>query len=375
MRMLLLADVHIGAIKDTAYVYNVLTEIIEKEVIFNKCDAVIILGDYVDRLFKVNEDYVSCAINVMSYLVRACGPRGTKIRIVYGTESHEMNQYNLFNYHFTSTDVDMKLIETATEEELFPGVNVLYIPEEYMHDKRKFYKRFLDSGKRYNYIFGHGVIEEGMPMMALFGGAKSDEKQVPRFKSCELAASSDLTVFGHYHCYTDIGNNVYYLGSLFRFSFGEEAPKGYGIVEDRKLTFVENTKAYVYKTYEFTPESSIYTTADNIVGEIDRIKNENAEIFNGEREGRIRVVFRTPGNLDPTFKEALKDVLANEKGITPLIKETNNQIIEEARQDVEDEFEYLLDPNLKFADKLHRFIIQKYDSPMTLQELKGYIGM
>ena len=101
MRMLLIADLHVGSIKDNDYVYRVITDIIEKEVIFTKTDAVVILGDYFDRLFKVNEEYVSCAINIMSFLIRACSRSGTKIRIVYGTESHEMNQYKLFNYNFT----------------------------------------------------------------------------------------------------------------------------------------------------------------------------------------------------------------------------------------------------------------------------------
>ena len=71
-----------------------------------------------------------------------------------------------------------------------------------------------------------------------------------------------------------MGNNVYYLGSLFRDSFGEEIPKGYGIIEDDKFRFIENDKAYVYKTYEFNPESSIYQSSDDIIREIDKIKKE-----------------------------------------------------------------------------------------------------
>ena len=82
MRFLLFADIHIGSIKDTNYVYTVLTNIIDKELIFNHTDAVFILGDYFDRLFKVNEEYVSLAINVMSYLRRACARSKTKIRII-----------------------------------------------------------------------------------------------------------------------------------------------------------------------------------------------------------------------------------------------------------------------------------------------------
>lgn len=374
MRLLLIADLHVGSIKDTSYMYNAVVSIIEKEVILQKTDAVIILGDYFHRLFKVNEEYVSCAINIMSYLIRACFRSKTKIRIVYGTESHEMGQYKLFNYHFTSLDVDIRVIDTATEEELFPGVNVLYLPEEYVSNKKKFYKPFLDNDKHYQYIFGHGIIEDGMPSVVTSGEPKSDEKQVPIFKSGELAVSADLTVFGHYHCYTDIGNNVFYLGSLFRSSFGEEDPKGYGIIEDFKLTFVENDRAYIYKTYEYTPTSDLYASSDNILRELNRIKSENPGIFSGERQGRIRMIFRLPLNIDPTFKENIRDLLVQEKQITILIKDSNDdRLIEEAKDSIKDEYDYLLDPSLGVGEKIHRWITDVNDASISMNLISEYI--
>ena len=59
-----------------------------------------------------------------------------------------------------------------------------------------------------------------------------------------LGSICNLSVWGHYHVKTKIADNVYYLGSLFRDSFGEESPKGYGIIEDNKFEFIENNKAY-----------------------------------------------------------------------------------------------------------------------------------
>lgn len=377
MRMLLIADLHIGSIKDTKYMYDVTTAIVDQEVMFNKCDAIIFLGDYFHRLFKVNEEYVSCAINIMSHIIKCCARRGTKIRMIYGTESHEMNQYKLFNHHMTSGEVDIRVIDTVTDEELFPGIKVLYIPEEYVTSKRKFYKKYLDSNTRYDYIFGHGIIEDGMPAAVSFGAPKSDEKQVPRFKSGELAAAGNLTVFGHYHCYTDMNNNVYYLGSLFRDSFGEEGAKGYGIVEDGQLHFVENRRAYVFKTYEFSPTHEIYKSADSILSEIKRVKEENPSLFDGTQDGKIRLVFRTPENLDPSFRENLKDILVNEKQVVPLIKANNDVIMAEAKEEIagDDKYAYLIDPSLKVEDKLHRYLVEEYDSGISMTGLKKYIGL
>lgn len=374
MRILLIADLHIGSIKDIAYFYNVTTDIIEKEVIFKKTDMVMILGDYFHKLFKVNEEYVSLAINIMSYLIRACKRSNTKIRIIYGTESHEMNQYKLFNYHITSSDVDIKIFDTVTEETI-DGKNILYIPEEYINNKHHHYSKYLYSDKHYDYIFGHGIIEDGMPSIVSYSNEnnKNDEKQVPRFKSGELSSVSNITVFGHYHCYTDMHNNVYYLGSLFRDSFGEEEPKGYGIIEDDKFIFIENTESYIFKTYEFPPTSNIYDSSDNILNEINKIKNQHADVFKGDRHGKIRLVFKTPETLNPTFRENLKSILFNDKYFTPLIKDSTNDLISEIKEDLDDEYDFILDNSLPITDKIHQYITKQYDEVISLETLEKYI--
>lgn len=373
MRILLLADIHIGSIKDINYVYNVTTDIIDKEIAYNKTDLVVILGDYFHRLFKVNEDFVSLAINIMTHLIRTCKKSKTKIRIVYGTESHEMNQYKLFNYHITSSNIDLKIFDTCTEETI-DGCNILYVPEEYIDDKHKFYKNTLYSNKKYDYIFGHGIIEDGMPKIVSISNEnnKNKEKHVPIFKSGELGNKCKLCIFGHYHSFTEM-KNVYYLGSLFRDSFGEEETKGYGIIEDDKFAFIENKDAYVYKTYEFDPTSKIYSSTEDIVNEVKRIKEENKELFTGDKLGKIRLVFKTPIDLDSSFKDNLKDILIEEKCIVPLIKENTHELSEELKDDIEDEYDFIIDPSLPIIDKIHRYIKKEYEVDMDMDLLKSYI--
>lgn len=373
MRILLLSDIHIGSIKDTIYVYNVITDIIEKELIFTKTDLVVILGDYFDKLFKTNEVFTNLAINVMSYLVRACIKNNTKIRIIYGTESHEMNQYGLFNFHLTSDDVDIKIFDTVTEEETLPGTKILYIPEEHIYDKYEYYSKYLYNDKHYNYIFGHGIVEDGLPKnMALnISISKSNEKQVPRFKSGEFSSISDITVFGHYHCYTNISDNVYYLGSLFRDSFGEEIPKGYGIIEDNKFNFIENKEAYVYNTYYFDESSEIYKSPNNIVKEIKKIKEKNADIFENKKKGKIRLSFKLPDDISETFKETLRSILFNDKLISIDITEKN--VDDTVTDDEEDELEFVLDNSLSIIDKIFQYI-GKGNYQMSLGALTSYIN-
>lgn len=376
MRILLLADMHIGAIKDTNYYYNSMINIIDKEVVFKPCDIVVILGDYFDRLFKVNEEYVSLAINIMSYLVRVCTKSKTKIRIVYGTESHEMNQYRLFNHFLSSSSIDMKLFTTVTEEKLGKA-NILYVSEEYIGDKYEFYKKTIYGGKKYDYIFGHGVITEGMPL-AVGHSRETDnintENKVPHFNAGDLSKAGKMVVFGHYHRAWDL-ENVHYLGSLYRWCFGEEEPKRYGIIEDGKLEFIENTDAYEYKTYEYNEDSPVYDSSDDIMNEIARIKEENKSIFMGEKVGKIRLIFHTPVDLDPTFKENLKTLLFNDKVFSTLIKESLEEVVTENEVVEQDEFDFILDNSMKINDKIYNYIMKTYDDcQMTLKELEKYIN-
>ena len=95
-RLFCFGDLHIGSIKDTNYIYSVTTEIFDKELQYQKTDAVMILGDYFHRLLKVNENYTLLAMDIMSYLVTICKKNKIKVRIIYGTESHDSGQYILF---------------------------------------------------------------------------------------------------------------------------------------------------------------------------------------------------------------------------------------------------------------------------------------
>jgi hypothetical protein len=374
MRILNFADIHIGSIKDTNYVYNIITDILDKELVFNHTDVVVILGDYFDKLFKVNDDCTSLAINVMSYLIRLCKKSKTKIRIVYGTESHEMQQYRLFNYHFTNKSIDIKLITTVTEEEIYPNINVLYLPEEYVDDKFEYYKDYLYSDKRYNYIFGHGVIAEGMTMVnPVEYASTSKEKKVPIFKSNELSSISDICLFGHYHTYCDMNDECYYVGSLFRNSFGEEEAKGYGIIEDNKFTFVENNEAYLYKTYTFDEDSELYSDMNKLVSEVNKIKSMHEDIFNGNKIGKIRLKFKFPNNIDASFKENIKSLLIEDKSITCIFNEPSlNAIIKE--DEIETEFDFILDASLCLEDKIHRYINKNYDVDISIEELSSLIN-
>lgn len=394
MRILLIADLHIGSIKDINYFYNTTTDIIDNEIMTKKTDLVVFLGDYFDKLFKNNEDFTALAINIMSYLVLACLRSKTKIRMIYGTESHEMNQYRLFNFHLLAKNIDMKIIETVTEEEI-DGKKILYIPEEYIDDKHKHYRKYLYSDKHYDFIFGHGVIEDGMPEAVSYTNNKSTkEKRVPHFKSGEFAPIADITVFGHYHQYNHICDHVYYLGSLFRDSFGEEIDKGYGVISDTRddvcnsvfpvveklhasnytFEFHKNTKAYDLITITYSPTSSIYTSEAAFITELKNIKNEHKDLFKDGSNGRIRLKFQVPSNVSQQFRDTIKSVLFDEKNISTTIKEIDNESTKDSEEDEDSEDDFILDVSLPIIDKIYQYAEKNYERKITMEKLNNYLA-
>lgn len=362
MRILLLADLHFGAIKDAKYVKSIWDDIILKEIISNKTDLVVILGDYFDRLFATNDDLISLPIECMDTLVRAC--KNTKIRIIYGTESHEMNQYNLFNHFMNHGDI--RIIRHHCEETI-NGKSILYLPEEYVQDKQIEYADTLYA-KKYDYIFGHGIIVEGMPPIVGMSKPKSKEKQVPRFKVKELSEHSKITVFGHYHIHTDI-DNVHYVGSLFRWKFGEDTPKGYTIIEDCEFKFIENKEAWPFITYEFQDDD-----VSTISQKIAKIKEKHADIFESGH-GKIRFIFKSD---NPSFYENLRTTLMQDKMISSMIK-TEVETRVETDDGLEDEFEFVLDKSIPPIDKISRLIhITKgfdFNNELLQQYLYGEIEL
>lgn len=364
-RILLLADLHIGSIKSIPHVYNIITDIFDKELIHNKTDAVIFLGDYFHQLLKGNSEYMKLAVNIMTYLMLICYRRKIKVRMIYGTESHDSDQYGIFNFFEQCPMFDFRVIRTATKEMLFWDAKVLYLPEEYINNKQEFYKELFDD--TYDFIFGHGVISEGMPMVK--PNKNNNEKKVPHFKSKELAKRSKVCVFGHYHILTDMGDNVYYLGSLFRNSFGEEIPKGYGIIENKKFKFIENPYAYIFNTYEYKSNSRIYESMDKFMKELMKIKLENKNLFNEKVSGKIRIIFHIPDSASITFKENIKSIMDKEKLIHPVFimdSEEDNII-------VDDEDNYIIDNSYPIEDKIHRYINKTYNYDISPKDIGKFI--
>lgn len=302
---ILIADLHIGVI-NTQKQYEEIKQRIYPCIVTEKPDFIIFLGDYFDHKFSLNDESTFYAVLIINDIINICKENdlnNTKIRFLYGTESHEWDQYKFLNA--MDIDFDVRVIRYCEEEELFPNLKVLYIPEEHLYNKGEYYEKFLSTPKKYDYIFGHGVIREVMKEAAIISdNGNSNRKKVPVFSTGELTyACKGQVYFGHYHIHTNINDTVFYIGSFNRWCFGEEEPKGFYItnrIDDEynpdefvyDCEFVENDLTDTFKTISFGYENAIFKDQEVMEKKLNQIDNMiKDDIFN-----HVRFEFNIPKN-------------------------------------------------------------------------------
>ena len=308
-RGILIADLHIGAINVQKQYEEIKNRIFTK-IINQKPNFIIFLGDYFDHKFALNDDSTYYSVLIINEIIKLCknnGLENTKLRFVYGTESHEWDQYKFLNA--MDTDFDIRVIRYCEEEDLFPNMKVLYIPEEHLYNKGEYYEKFLSQPKKYDYIFGHGVIREVMKEAAIISDNNtSNRKKVPIFSTGELTyACKGQVYFGHYHIHTNINDTVFYVGSFNRWCFGEEDPKVFYTIEknineydeeEYNCDFIENDLTDTFKTIAFGYENAIFKDQEIMEKKLNQVDNMiKDKIFN-----YVRFEFNIPNtSFNPEY--------------------------------------------------------------------------
>ena len=378
---LIFADLHIGAMNLTQQyreIENVLFASIKKY----KPDFIISLGDFFDHKASLNDSLSYYSFLVFTKIISICEEIGInpKIRFVYGTESHEWKQYKIIET--SKTNLDIKVIHYCEEEELFPDFNVLYIPEEHIYSKSEYYEKYLSNTKKYDYIFGHGVIREVMKEAALSSDKdESKRKKVPVFSTGELMyACKGQTYFGHYHINTNMNDEVIYCGSLNRWIFGEEDPKGMYYIEKKNdeynNEFIENEYAEIYKTIYFGYDSKIFK-------DMSLLNNKLSQIEDMIKDGainKVRFEFNIPPDIDNP--EYIIKVINDKYKFNQNVKVNivNGYIDEKRKKDKEELDQWnienapLLDPNKSIEEKVSYFISVEYKRDITPEKIKIYLN-
>ena len=382
---LVISDIHVGA-------FDVSRQLQEWDNIFirfikeskDPIDFIVITGDFFDHKLYLNEKESAIAYYMLSALIELTDQWNTKIRIVYGTESHEANQYQILNVIGMVTECDrLQVMKTVSEEFLFPDMKVLYIPEEYIYDKKEYYQEYFLKDSEYDYIFGHGVVQEvfGERVVQLLNKNKEKRKKPPIFTSAELIKICKGQIFfGHYHIRSIIGDKVFSVGSFSRWKFGEEEEKGFYELtcnpskHQYDYTFHENTLAQRYKTIGFGYQSKIFTDTKTMEEEFNKID----QFIRKDMVDHIRFELNIPENVEAPegviqyVKEKFKqkdNVKVNiVNGYAAAKKEQKKEVI---RQEAT-KYDFLFD-QIPIHEKIAQFISIEYHKEIGKDTVKEYL--
>lgn len=378
----IISDIHVGAM-DLETLYNEYTELfinrIKKD---TKLDFVIVCGDFFDHKFYLNDNAAKMSYKMLKDLIEVCKDKDIPLRFVYGTESHECNQYDIMNVMKLYDNV--KVIKFVSEEELLPDLNILYLPEEHVNDMDDYYSKYLSNYDKYDYVFGHGVIREVMTDLSVHIDNKSDDKR----KKTKVFTTKELdnvckgeVYFGHYHINIETDDKFFSIGSFSRWRYGEEERKGFYIVEcntDKEKyshEYIENTLAKDYKTIRIGYDNEVFTNEDKLKESIDGFNN----MIKREAYDNIRVVFNIPSNIEHPestinyIKETLKKSDNIKVEIVNGYIDEKRKIQKEKVNETNQLYSFIFDKNLPLEDKTSKFISITYNKEISSSDIKKYL--
>lgn len=374
-----ISDLHIGDMS-LEQLRQEVNEILYPKIRAIQPDFVIFGGDYFGHKMYVNDPNASFAWEVL-HTIDQLLPKETKIRMVYGTKSHDEDQYDSFD--ILKDHRDFKVIKHVSVEELFPNMRVLYLPEELVTDPNEYYAEFFEKEDQYDFIFGHGIIRELMPKAA---SAVEDKKNVQRrvavFRSGDLErVCSGLILFGHYHIHQIIADRIMYGGSFSRWKFGEEEPKGFielsfdNDTKKHSYTFIENTEAEHYVTIGFGYKDTIFSSFDEMQRKMDHFE----KLVGSKNFDHLKLEFNIPETCEnPEFYiEYLRERFKRNRNIKVNI--INGYIAKkhnDAKREVEKDYEKyapIFDPNTTIEDQVSYFIDVEYHRNVPSAVVASYM--
>ena len=371
----MIADIHFGALP-VERLYNeleIFLDFIEKK----SLDFIVILGDWFDKKINLNSKDAKYSTVFFERICQICIDNDIKLRIIQGTESHDNSQLEVLEILAKNKPVDFKVFYEVEEEELFPDFNVLYVPEEYINSIDEKYGKYMN--KKYDMIFGHGMIQE-VKFAALIQSSETTMKKAPIFKSkmlCDMCYGPIF--FGHIHTKDIFNDRLYYVGSYSRWKFGEEEDKGFYYVKYENDTkefeakFIVNNKAMKYDTIEiYEKESGFYKL--NTENQIKYIQN----LIKSFEYDFLRLQFYIPQGYE---NENLLINMINESfGKYKNLKldfKVNSKIkskreVEEKINLLLDKYGFIFDNKLDTYTKINKFILEKYNKDISVEKIKEY---
>ena len=376
---LVIADIHAGAMDSDRLFYELDENFIKYIKSMKIIDFIVIAGDLFDSKLSLNSEHVRNIFAFLKELADLCVKKNIKLRIIKGTESHDNKQLDTLRF-LSNSNLDIKIFDKVCDEELFHGCNVLYIPEEYIPSKDDYYGEYLRGNKKYDMIFGHGLMNE-VSFAAKMQESEVTMSKAPIFKSGELINICKGPIFfGHIHKPQVIKDRIFYTGSFSRWCFGEEEPKGFRSVVytpetgNFKTEFIENKDAKTYDTIIIDYKSSFYKDDDN--KRLDYIIG----LVTNSTSHKLRLIFNIPEDYpDPTLlSNMITETFMNYRDVKVIInnnskEELKKREMESKIRNLMDKYGFIFEKGVSVDEKLSKFIKVKYNRDINVEKMRKYL--
>lgn len=256
-------------------------------------DIIFIAGDVFDNLLSLSMEEVADIQYWIARIINICHRHSIILRILEGTKSHEWRQSALFNTinEISKCNTDAKHVKELSIEYISKfGIHVLYVPDEWESSTEKTYEQVLnlmrDKGiSQVDFAIMHGQFEFQLPA---FVKAQKHDSQL------YLSLVKEYIFIGHIHTFSK-KDRIIAQGSFDRLAHGEEEKKGhvrlyYDAVGNKKLKFIENKTAKVFKTIDCTSlaQDEILEVVDTIMA---RIPEDSFVRIQAEKDNPIFTTF------------------------------------------------------------------------------------
>jgi hypothetical protein len=356
-----IADIHMGAIPAKVLRTELWKVFLPKVQKMRKVDIITISGDLLDHKLSFNSEDAKLSIEFIETLLKIARKKGAKVRVLRGTRNHDLNQLNNFLHLEKNPNYDFKIINTVSEEEIFPNVNVLYLPEEYMENMDEYYADHFS--KQYDLCFFHGTFSH----VGFANQSQESERPMRHAPIFEYEKMKDIVkgpiIGGHIHNADDYKNKIFYTRSFSRWHFGEEEDKGFRIfkydTESSKFNvgFVKNPLARTYVTLDinelFKDKSK---TIDEKIALIESMKKS-------DKIDHLRIKFDKTTIEEEAEVALIREYFANNSQDSVKVAVSNLKRAQEQEDEekIEDEYSFIFKKEFPMPEIISKYLL-KHDN-------------
>lgn len=347
-----IGDVHIGATPAKQLRQELWKVFFPHLLSKDKLDIVVIAGDLFDTKLTLNGEDAKLAIDFMDTLVKVCKKKKSILRIIRGTRNHDLNQLNNFIYLEKDKTVDVRIFNSVAKERVL-GLDILWLPEEYMEDQEKYYEEYFND--TYDLAFFHGTFQHVGFSKAL--DSERPMKHAPVFSYTDFEHMVHGAVMGgHIHNGGVYKDKIYYTHSFSRWKHGEEEVKGFlDFSYDKKtheceVTRIENILARVYRTIDISKLLK-KNSVEKVIKYIKKLKKDS-DIYD------LKTVISKPEEVEESDLQIIRSYFNNDstQKVKVTVKNTKqDQVRDEAKQLLET-YSFIFNDELPKAEQISKFM-------------------